>query len=122
MFLALDLLITLAVSSAVSADDARAQDCSIHLKENENLVTLQGAVDPQIWTAGTYTLLVETRQNGNVSLSQQAGAFEGGTHQTQEILVLSTTTIYLSRGSQLNARLKINDGKQRSSCSLSYRK
>lgn len=122
MFFVLDFLLPLALASAVSVDGAGPQDCLIRFNESENLVTLQGAVDARHWAAGNYILKVETRQNGGVSMSQQAGAFEGAGLQNKEFLVLSTTTIYLSSGAQLHARLNVNDGKQRSSCSLSYRK
>lgn len=122
MFFVLDFLLPLALTSAVSADGAGSQDCLIRFNESENLVTLQGAVDARRWVAGSYILKVETRQNGGVSVSQQTGAFDGAGLQNKEFLVLSSTTIYLSSGAHLRARLNVNDGKQRSSCSLSYRK
>ena len=113
-------LFVLALSAAHASATPSSESCSLRMSENGNFVTLQGVVDPQIWPRGTYDMTMEVQQGGNKSLSRQAGAFGEGTPSEDGLLVLSSTTVYVSDGGRLTVTLDIKDGNRNASCSLDY--
>jgi len=118
MFLTL-LPLSLIVSQAAATPSP--EDCALRMSENGNMVTIQGVVDQQGWSRGNYQMQIETRQGGSRSLSQQAGVFDDQSPKTADgLLVLSTTTTYISDGGRLSVTLYVEDEDHNASCSLNF--
>lgn len=113
-------LISIALIATQAVATAPPESCTLRMSENGSFIMLQGVVDPQSWPRGEYEMTIEARQGGNRSLSRQAGAFDVAAMTADGMLVLSTTTTYVSDGGRLAVTLHINDGTRNTVCSLDF--
>jgi len=96
-------------------------NCALHMSENDSIVTIQGVVNPNDWSQGSYQMQIEARQGGNQSLSRQAGNFDQSNIRADDgSLVLSTATLYVSDGGSLFVTLTVEDEDRNVSCSFDY--
>ncbi|MEN9062706.1 MULTISPECIES: curli-like amyloid fiber formation chaperone CsgH [Ponticoccus] len=118
--LLLIVFLQLPMLTSTQLEGVPSKNCIIRMSEDGNFVTLQGVVDAAQWPSGTYSMAVEARQAGSRSLSRQGGKFDGARQSMDGMLVVSSTTVYLSKGSRLAVSLKIEGAERQTTCSLAY--
>lgn len=115
------ILLSLALINTQTNAAPLPEGCALHMSETGKMVTLKGVVDPKGWRHGTYKMNIVAQQGGNRSVSRQSGSFDDSNAETANgLIVLSTTTLYVSKGSRLAVTLQIEDGDRHQSCSFDY--
>ncbi len=108
------LMVLMSVSSTPSFGA-----CHLLVSQTGPMLTVTGAVDPEVWSRGTYEMNVTVKQGSNRSVSSQAGRFadhgESGGYQ-DGYLTLSTSSVHVQKGGEVSIKLTVRDGARTDEC------
>ncbi len=83
------------------------------------MLTVTGAVDPDVWKHGSYEMNVTVKQGTNRSVSSQAGSFaDSGDNSAYQdgYLTLSTSSVHVQKGGEVSIKLTVRDGARTDEC------